>query len=168
VRESWVRRSRLRIEARNGIAGVVDGTSASAFRASWLGNTPASRFATARLPGIGPIGPQALGATGASSGQRHGEALVSGLPAARTIQLHSAVCPTVLGIDEHFFSRRSGYATTFCGRAIRVCAMWCWGTAKLFVWTCRRLIAPLLTRTVSKKAMCPCSVRFRGLPPLLA
>ncbi len=23
-------------------------------------------------------------------------------------------CPTVLGIDEHFFSRRQGYATTFC------------------------------------------------------
>jgi transposase len=26
----------------------------------------------------------------------------------------SAQCPTVLGIDEHFFSRRQGYATTFC------------------------------------------------------
>ena len=26
----------------------------------------------------------------------------------------SAVCPRVLGIDEHFFSRRDGYATTFC------------------------------------------------------
>jgi transposase len=25
-----------------------------------------------------------------------------------------AVCPRVLGIDEHFFSRRQGYATTFC------------------------------------------------------
>jgi transposase len=25
-----------------------------------------------------------------------------------------AVCPRVLGIDEHFFSRRKGYATTFC------------------------------------------------------
>lgn len=24
------------------------------------------------------------------------------------------VCPAVLGIDEHFFSRRQGYATTFC------------------------------------------------------
>lgn len=23
-------------------------------------------------------------------------------------------CPTVLGIDEHFFSKRQGYATTFC------------------------------------------------------
>jgi transposase len=25
-----------------------------------------------------------------------------------------AVCPRILGIDEHFFSRRHGYATTFC------------------------------------------------------
>lgn len=25
-----------------------------------------------------------------------------------------AVCPRVLGIDEHFFSRKAGYATTFC------------------------------------------------------
>lgn len=27
---------------------------------------------------------------------------------------HSARCPQVLGIDEHFFTRRSGYATTLC------------------------------------------------------
>lgn len=26
----------------------------------------------------------------------------------------SAACPRVLGIDEHFFTRRKGYATTFC------------------------------------------------------
>ncbi len=26
----------------------------------------------------------------------------------------SSLCPAVLGIDEHFFSRRHGYATTFC------------------------------------------------------
>ena len=26
----------------------------------------------------------------------------------------SARCPRVLGIDEHFFTRRKGYATTFC------------------------------------------------------
>jgi transposase len=26
----------------------------------------------------------------------------------------SAACPKILGIDEHFFSRRQGYATTFC------------------------------------------------------
>lgn len=26
----------------------------------------------------------------------------------------SAACPRVLGIDEHFFSRKQGYATTFC------------------------------------------------------
>jgi transposase len=29
----------------------------------------------------------------------------------------SAGCPRVLGIDEHFFSRRCGYATTFCDLA---------------------------------------------------
>src|SRR5262245_27085043 len=27
---------------------------------------------------------------------------------------HPPRCPTVLGIDEHFFTRRRGYATTFC------------------------------------------------------
>ena len=27
---------------------------------------------------------------------------------------HSSRCPQVLGIDEHFFTRRSGYATTLC------------------------------------------------------
>ena len=27
---------------------------------------------------------------------------------------HSARCPQVLGIDEHFFTRRNGYATTLC------------------------------------------------------
>ena len=29
-------------------------------------------------------------------------------------ELKGAACPRVLGIDEHFFSRRQGYATTFC------------------------------------------------------
>lgn len=29
-------------------------------------------------------------------------------------EIDSQVCPTVLGIDEHFFSRKQGYATTFC------------------------------------------------------
>ncbi len=29
-------------------------------------------------------------------------------------ELRGAVCPRVLGIDEHFFTRRLGYATTFC------------------------------------------------------
>ncbi len=27
---------------------------------------------------------------------------------------HPPRCPTVLGVDEHFFTRRKGYATTFC------------------------------------------------------
>ena len=29
-------------------------------------------------------------------------------------QDHPAACPQVLGIDEHFFTRKKGYATTFC------------------------------------------------------
>ena len=29
-------------------------------------------------------------------------------------QDHPTVCPQVLGIDEHFFTRKKGYATTFC------------------------------------------------------
>jgi transposase len=32
----------------------------------------------------------------------------------RARQDHAPVCPRILGIDEHFFTRRKGYATTFC------------------------------------------------------
>ncbi|HSU53393.1 MAG TPA: ISL3 family transposase [Candidatus Dormibacteraeota bacterium] len=32
----------------------------------------------------------------------------------RARQDHAQVCPKVLGIDEHFFTRKKGYATTFC------------------------------------------------------
>jgi len=32
----------------------------------------------------------------------------------RARQDHSQRCPQILGIDEHFFTRRKGYATTFC------------------------------------------------------
>jgi transposase len=32
----------------------------------------------------------------------------------RVRQDHPLVCPQVLGIDEHFFTRKKGYATTFC------------------------------------------------------
>jgi transposase len=32
----------------------------------------------------------------------------------RARQDHPPVCPQVLGIDEHFFTRKKGYATTFC------------------------------------------------------
>ena len=32
----------------------------------------------------------------------------------RARQDHPPVCPEVLGIDEHFFTRKKGYATTFC------------------------------------------------------
>ena len=32
----------------------------------------------------------------------------------RARQDHPATCPQVLGIDEHFFTRKKGYATTFC------------------------------------------------------
>lgn len=34
--------------------------------------------------------------------------------ARRLSERKGAPCPKVLGIDEHFFSKRSGYATTFC------------------------------------------------------
>ena len=32
----------------------------------------------------------------------------------KVAERRSAVCPRVLGIDEHFFSRKDGFATTFC------------------------------------------------------
>jgi transposase len=32
----------------------------------------------------------------------------------RARQDHSLLCPQILGIDEHFFTRKKGYATTFC------------------------------------------------------
>jgi transposase len=35
----------------------------------------------------------------------------------RAAELNDAGCPRILGIDEHFFSRRHGYATTFCDLA---------------------------------------------------
>ena len=39
-----------------------------------------------------------------------GSALTCGLRAGE----RSTECPRILGIDEHFFTRRRGYATTFC------------------------------------------------------
>ena len=32
----------------------------------------------------------------------------------RARQDHAPLCPQILGIDEHFFTRKKGYATTFC------------------------------------------------------
>jgi len=32
----------------------------------------------------------------------------------RARQDHAPLCPKILGIDEHFFTRKKGYATTFC------------------------------------------------------
>lgn len=32
----------------------------------------------------------------------------------KAAQIQNASCPRVLGIDEHFFTRKQGYATTFC------------------------------------------------------
>ena len=32
----------------------------------------------------------------------------------RARQDHPPICPQILGIDEHFFTRKKGYATTFC------------------------------------------------------
>jgi len=32
----------------------------------------------------------------------------------KAAERRNALCPAVLGIDEHFFTRRKGYATTFC------------------------------------------------------
>jgi transposase len=42
--------------------------------------------------------------------ERHAEHFLRRLAAERS----GAACPQVLGIDEHFFSRKHGYATTFC------------------------------------------------------
>jgi transposase len=32
----------------------------------------------------------------------------------KTAERQASVCPRILGIDEHFFSKKEGYATTFC------------------------------------------------------
>ena len=32
----------------------------------------------------------------------------------RSLRFAGAACPRILGIDEHFFTRRHGYATTLC------------------------------------------------------
>src|ERR671913_8069 len=42
--------------------------------------------------------------------ERHTKHFLRRLAAERS----GAPCPQVLGIDEHFFSRKHGYATTFC------------------------------------------------------
>jgi hypothetical protein len=41
-----------------------------------------------------------------------------------------APCPRILGIDEHFFSRKDGYATTFCDLRATKSLMWCWAAAR--------------------------------------
>lgn len=38
--------------------------------------------------------------------------------------------PQVLGIDEHFFSRKQGYATTLCDLRTTVSLMSCWAAAR--------------------------------------
>ncbi len=47
---------------------------------------------------------------GSATVERWCQHVLKRLAAERT----NALCPAVLGIDEHFFSRRHGYATTFC------------------------------------------------------
>jgi len=47
---------------------------------------------------------------GSATVERHSEHFLRRLAAERS----GAPCPQVLGIDEHFFSRKHGYATTFC------------------------------------------------------
>jgi transposase len=47
---------------------------------------------------------------GSASVERHCQHFLRRLAAERM----GAACPQVLGIDEHFFSRKQGYATTFC------------------------------------------------------
>lgn len=47
---------------------------------------------------------------GAATVERHFQYFLRRLAAERG----NAPCPQVLGIDEHFFSRQQGYATTFC------------------------------------------------------
>jgi transposase len=39
---------------------------------------------------------------------------------------HSRRCPRVLGIDEHFFTRKKGFATTLCALEIIRSTTWCW------------------------------------------
>jgi transposase len=113
--ESWgTRRSLLCLEARKWLckacgrgfrqrfAGVLPGQQASEplkreiFQHHWNG---VSRSCLARCQGIG-------GATVERWFQHQLQKLAAERKGAR--------CPRVLGIDEHFFTRRKGYATTFC------------------------------------------------------
>jgi transposase len=43
-----------------------------------------------------------------------GHAALFSDPGSAQVAVPGARCPAVLGIDEHFFSRRQGYATTLC------------------------------------------------------
>lgn len=90
------------IEFRERFPGLLKGQQSSeAFRRKvfedhWDG---INRSRVARREGISP-----------ATVERHCEHFLKRLAAERS----GAACPRVLGIDEHFFSRKQGYATTFC------------------------------------------------------
>lgn len=90
------------IQFRERFAGVLKGQQSSeAFRRKvfedhWDG---INRSRVAKREGISP-----------ATVERHCEHFLARLAAERS----GAPCPRILGIDEHFFSRKHGYATTFC------------------------------------------------------
>lgn len=90
------------VQFRQRFPGILKGQQASeAFRRKvfedhWDG---INRSRVARREGISP-----------ATVERHCEHFLKRLAAERS----GAACPRVLGIDEHFFSRKQGYATTFC------------------------------------------------------
>src|SRR5947209_6699551 len=90
------------IQFRDRFPGVLEGQHATeafrlhVFQDHWDG---INRHRVARREGIG-----------AATVERHCIHFLERLAAERT----GNPCPQVLGIDEHFFSRKHGYATTFC------------------------------------------------------
>ena len=58
--------------------------------------------------------PQPAGRSGNGSRALRSSAGFSGIWSCSAGERIAAACPQILGIDEHFFTRRRGYATTFC------------------------------------------------------
>jgi Transposase len=98
----------------NGCAGAADGTSGSVFRVFCRGCVPVSRFAGASARNTF----DGISRSRLAKRERVASATIERWFAGWLAQLAgeriSAACPQILGIDEHFFTRRHGYATTFC------------------------------------------------------
>jgi len=84
-----------------------------ALPASCAASAPVRRFRKPSISSTWTASTAAVWAAGKASA-RHRRALFPARAAAPVPRAASVVLPLAAGIDEHFFTRRKGYATTFC------------------------------------------------------